>query len=142
MRFVRFNHKPAVVDTSLKAKVEADARGVFVQLVKRAEELLGGRSLSPQGQWGKQTAQRFAVSNDPIGAFVKSRCILAAGERCEKQALESEFETFSTDNGLSDKLAGAFFKNLYERFPEVKCSKLWAGGVRQRVITGLSIRED
>jgi uncharacterized protein DUF5906 len=143
LRFVRFNHQPDKPDTTLKPRVEADAVGVFVELVKRARELIAGRPLAEQGEWGKMTAERFAVSNDPIGEFVQRRCMLGPEHRCEKGLLFGEFDDFRMEYGLSDKMEDNwFFRTLYDRFPEVRGSKIRQGAEYKRLVTGIDVREE
>jgi putative DNA primase/helicase len=142
LKFVRFGRKPAVIDTELKPKVEADAPGVFAQLVRRAQELLAGRPLAPQGEWGMETSERFAIRNDPIGQFVKKECSLGSDKRCGKPELYSEFEEFRKQHAISDNLTeNVFFRNLYDRFPGIKDSKIRLGGDRLRIITGIQPNE-
>jgi P4 family phage/plasmid primase-like protien len=113
LRFVRFSQKPARIDTTLKAKIEADAPGVFAKLVERAQQLIAGRPSVEQGEWGKQTAARFAVSNDPIGQFVKLQCTLGPDQSCQKQLLVSEVDEFKQEHGLSEKFTEShFFRQL------------------------------
>jgi P4 family phage/plasmid primase-like protien len=143
LRFIRFDHRPERPDVTLKPRVEAEAEGVFVELVRRARQLLGGRELAQQGEWGKMTAERFAISNDPVGEFVRRRCNLGSELCCEKGILFDEFETFRRQYALSDKMeANWFFRSLYDRFPAVKDSKINVGGERTRIITGIDVREE
>jgi len=141
--FVRFNHKPDKPDVTLKAKVAADAEGLFAELVRRAQELLGGRPIAKPGQWGKETAERFAVTNDPIGEFVARHCVAGSNLSCEKAHLLSAFEEFRERFGLSDKLdERSFFKILYDRFPTIKQRKIRIGDGRSRIIVGITLKDD
>ena len=143
LRFVRFDHQPHKPDATLKPRVEADAVGVFAELVKRARELIAGRPLAEQGQWGKMTAERFAVSNDPVGEFVQRRCMLGPEHRCDKGLLFEKFENFRIEYGLSDKMdSNWFFRTLYDRFPKVRGSKIRQGSGYMRLVTGIDLHEE
>jgi hypothetical protein len=52
LRFVRFNRKVKNPDVTLKNTIVLDARGLFAELVGRAQELLAGRGLSQPGKFG------------------------------------------------------------------------------------------
>jgi putative DNA primase/helicase len=139
--FVRFNHKPAKPDVTLKARVAADAEGLFAELVRRAQELLAGRAITRPGKWGRETAERFAVTNDPVGEFVARYCNLGSNLTCEKEHLYNAFEEFRDQFGISDKLDGKwFFRTLYDRFPEVKQRKVRTCDGRTRIIEGINLK--
>jgi phage/plasmid-associated DNA primase len=142
LRFVRFTHRPDKPDVTLKPKVAADAEGLFAELVRRAQELLGGRPLSNPGHWGEKTADRFAVTNDPVGEFVTRNCKVGGTLLCEKAHLYSSFVEFREQFGISDKLDDKwFFKNLYDRFPEVEQRRVRTGDGQTRVILGIDFND-
>jgi len=60
--------------------------------------------LAKQGAWGQMTSERFAVSNDPVGEFVRRRCRMGADLVCDKGILFDEFESFRNQYALSDKM--------------------------------------
>jgi P4 family phage/plasmid primase-like protien len=123
LRFIRFNNQVTNPDVELKERVTQDAPGLFVDLVYRAQALLSGRALSEPGKFGQATAQRFAVSNDPVGSFVSRVCVLGSDYKCAKTIISDAFTDFRIQYGISDKMDDAlFFRQLYERFPSV-CSK-------------------
>jgi putative DNA primase/helicase len=143
LRFVRFDRKPANPDVTLKTRVARDADGLFAELVHRAQELLAGRAITEPGEWGKRTAERFAVTNDPIGEFVARYCSIAPGLQCDKAHVFSEFVEFREQFGLSDKLdERSFFRTLYDRFPAVEQRKPRTGDGRTRILTGIAMRDD
>jgi P4 family phage/plasmid primase-like protien len=143
LRFVRFDNKPTIIDTTLKPKVEADAEGVFLKLVKRAQRFLAGHPIVEQSEWGKQTSKRFAISNDPVGQFVQLRCVLGPDKRCSKDFLSAQFEEFKQDHAISDRLSSNhFFRALYERFPGVQSSRVREGVKRAQIITGIDTNDD
>lgn len=143
LRFVRFDRRVSNPDVTLKDRIVSEAPGVFAELVRRASELLAGRKLSGPSQWGVETADRFSVSNDPVGQFVRRFCKLDPTLSCDKDALFGEFQTFRDGNGISVRFdEAAFFRGLYDRFPNVKQRKLRTDVGRKRVIIGIDILED
>lgn len=143
LRFVRFDRKVTVPDLTLKERVAAEAPGVFADLVRRASELIKGRPLANPSRWGAETAERFSISNDPVGQFVARCCTLGPKLSCPKAHLYSDFEAFREQFGISNKLdEGWFFRNLYERFPDVKQTKLRTNDGRVPAINGIDLKDD
>jgi putative DNA primase/helicase len=142
LRFVRFSRKVTQPDITLKDRVSLEAPGVFAELVRRAQDLLGGHPLSESGQFGKETTSRFAVSNDPVGQFVQRCCKLGASFECEKGILYEAFTDFREQYGISDRFdESAFFKTLYDRFHSVTQQKRRMGGERRRVLVGIDLAD-
>jgi phage/plasmid-associated DNA primase len=140
LQFVRCGRKVDKPDTTLKDQVAADAPGVFVKLVCRAKELLAGRPISKPGQFGRETSDRFSVSNDPIGQFVSRHCLLNTDSWCEKEVIQAIFACFRDRHSISVKLDDSvFFKQLYDRFPAIKQSQKTVSGTRTRILVGIRI---
>jgi P4 family phage/plasmid primase-like protien len=143
LRFVRFDYKPLRPDPTLKTKIEADAEGIFAELVRRASELIGDQPLAAQSEWGKRTMARFAITNDPVGQFVKQRCVVCPDKQATKELIFGEFNEFRTQYGLSDKLEeNWFFRTLFDRFPMVRSKRVRIGDERTRIVVGIDIREE
>ena len=143
LRFVRFDRKVSKPDLTLKDRIVSEAPGIFAELVRRASQLLAGRPLTPQSEWGKETAQRFSVSNDPVGHFVSSLCQMGPDLSCDKDVLYDEFEKFRDGHGISQRFDGpAFFRTLYDRFPAVQQRKIRCDAGRKRVISGIDLNDD
>jgi P4 family phage/plasmid primase-like protien len=142
LRFVKFSNRVARPDVKLKDKVAMEAEGVFTLLVQRACSLLNGRKLADQGKYGQEVAKRFQVSNDPMGQFVAQCCKLGAKEWCRKEDLVAAFEVFREANAIPMGFdSNVFFRTLYDRFQGVRQQQRQAGGVRERVVVGISIVE-
>ena len=142
LRFVKFSNRVARPDVKLKDKVAMEAEGVFTLLVQRACSLLNGRKLADQGKYGQEVAKRFQVSNDPMGQFVVQCCKLGAKEWCRKDDLVVAFEVFRETNAIPIGFdSNVFFRTLYDRFQGVRQQQRQAGGVRERVVVGISIVE-
>jgi P4 family phage/plasmid primase-like protien len=143
LRFIRFGNQVTNPDVKLKAQIAQDAPGVFVDLVYRAQALLAGRPLTEPGKFGRETSQRFAVSNDPVGQFVTKVCTLGANHKCEKTFIGQAFDIFRMQHGISDKFDDAlFFRELYNRFPSVQCTRpRGEGNSRIHVLVGITLQE-
>ena len=143
LRFIRFSNHVDKPDVKLKERVALDAPGLFVDLVYRARALLAGRPLCEPGQFGQETAQRFAVSNDPVGSFVSKVCVLGRQYQCAKILISNAFEDFRMQYGISEKLDNAlFFRQLYERFPSVCSTRPRGDGdSRPYVLMGITLQE-
>jgi P4 family phage/plasmid primase-like protien len=143
LRFIRFGNKVTKPDVNLKERVALEAPGLLVELVYRAQELLRGRPLREPGQYGRETVQRFAVSNDPVGQFVSRHCTIGQGLQCEKIFVARAFDNFRVQYGISEKLDDSlFFRTLYERFPSVRSKRARCGdNSRTHVLTGIELRD-
>jgi len=140
LRFVKFSRKVEKPDLTLKDRVALEAPGVFAELVRRAQELLGGRPLSEPGEFGRETARRFSVSNDPVGQFVARCCKLGSDLQCEKAHVYDAFIQFREQYGISDKFdESAFFRTLYDRFHGVKQQHKRFEAGRRRVLIGIDL---
>lgn len=144
LRFIRFTNKVAKPDVTLKERITKEAPGLLVDLVYRAQALLGGRALSQPGTFGRETVQRFAVSNDPIGQFVARRCVLGPDLECGKETMAIAFETFRLHNGISEKFdVSMFFRTLYDRFHSVGSKRVRTdNGCRTYVLAGIALRDE
>ena len=142
LRFVRFDRKVSNPDLTLKERLANEAAGVFAELVRRARPLLTRRLPEPSN-FGKETVERFSVSNDPVGQFVKSECQLGTEKQCNKSILYEEFSQFRDAHGISDRFdKSAFFRTLYDRFPSVKQSRSRSDVGRTQVVVGIGLNED
>jgi P4 family phage/plasmid primase-like protien len=143
LRFVRFDRKVSNPDLTLKDRIAAEAPGVFAKLVRRASELLAGRPLHSPSNWGKETVERFSVSNDPVGQFVQSECELDREKQCNKSLLYDEFTKFRDAHGISDRFdKTVFFRTLYDRFPSIKQSKSSSDIGRTPIVVGIDVKPE
>jgi putative DNA primase/helicase len=143
LRFVKFSRRVEKPDLTLKDRVAREAPGVFAELVRRAQELLGGQALSEPGEFGRETARRFSVSNDPVGQFVARCCKLGSDLECEKAHVYNAFIQFRDQYGISDKFdESAFFRTLYDRFHSIKSRYRRFDAGRRYVLTGIDLASD
>lgn len=140
LRFVPFLQKPGARDTTLKDRLKAEASGIFNWLLDGLTDLLCGREIPLGGAEARVMYERFNKSNDPIGAFIQSDCVLAANAKVAKQDLLSAYATFLEDAGLPPDLANSFFKRFQERYPQIGSGKHTLEGVRRAAFTGIGLR--
>ena len=118
LRFLRFERKPSKPDPTLKERITLERDGIFRFAVDGLRTLLTHREIPQGGQRSKETRQRFKVQNDPIAAFIQSRCRLDAQAEVTKSELYEEYKEFLSTNGLPDPAnESTFFRALYNRFP-------------------------
>jgi phage/plasmid-associated DNA primase len=143
LQFVRFDQRPNSPDPTLKDRMKLEAQGLFTELVGRAQHLLSQKSLSRSGEYGDKTRERFGISNDPVGSFVKSHCILGGDCWISKDELLARFVEFRDSHGVSDKLDhNVFWRVLYERFPIVKAGKRVTNSGRIPVARGIELSDE
>jgi hypothetical protein len=99
--------------------------------------------LSQSGEYGDKTRERFGISNDPVGSFVKTHCVLGSDNWISKDELIERFEEYRDSNGVSDKLdRNVFWRVLYERFPIVKAGKRITNIGRIPVARGIDLSDE
>ncbi len=139
-RFLRFDFAPPVKDVTLKARLAGELDGVFRFMVGGLQRLLRSAEIPIGGPQSRAVHNRFRVSNDPVGAFVQSRCILASDARAAKENLRNAFRDFAERYELRAVCAEWFFRELLDRFPGLRESQLRIEGERVRHIVGIGLR--
>lgn len=129
LRFLHFTVVPPVKDASLKDRIRAERDGIFRWMVEGLIELQALGSIPQGGPKSAAVAAKFAISNDPVGYFVKTRCQLSPAATVRKATMQGAFKAFLMDHGLPEQMEDWFFRRLYERF---------ASQVRQRRERGIS----
>ena len=143
LQFVRFDQTPAIPDPTLKDRMKLEAQGLFTELVGRAQHLLSQKSLSRSGEYGDKTRETFGISNDPVGSFIKSHCVLGSDRWIPKDELLGPFEEFRDSHGISDKLDhNVFWRLIYERFPVVRAARLRTDNGRIHVVKGIELSDE
>lgn len=141
LRFLQFEKLPKKEDTSLKFRLQAERDGIFLWMIEGLIKLLQTNIVPQGGVKSRAIAEKFAVSNDPVGFFIGRKCVLEGEARIQKSTLQKEFEAFLNEHGLPDHFADWFFRRLYERFPDVKALRdrgtdleeiHWVKGIRLR----------
>jgi putative DNA primase/helicase len=143
LRFLRFERKPAKPDPTLKHRIAFERDGIFRFAVDGLRTLLTRREIPHGGRQSEETRTRFKIQNDPIAAFVRSRCELAADAEVLKNQLYSEYEEFLSEHGISKPADSSnFFRHLYNRFEGVKELKRRDGNQFIRKLTGIALCEN
>ena len=137
-RFLRFDYLPPVKDVALKGKLALERNGVFRWMVEGLVELLTLPNIPLGGRESRQVHERFKVSNDPIGSFVGTRCRLDAAAKVAKESLRGAFQDYSERHNLPASMGDWFFRNLYERWPQLKEVRE-SDGERRRFIAGIEL---
>jgi P4 family phage/plasmid primase-like protien len=140
MRFLRFAVQPAEKDVTLKARLAAECDGVFNFMLDGLRTLLSLPEIPLGGPESRLVHDRFRISNDPAGAFIRTRCVMAPDARVRKDTLKDAFNDFATQHELPRACGEWFFKALYERFTSLRETQPRINGERVRHVRGLQLR--
>lgn len=144
MRFLRFEMKPEKPDVLLKQKLEAETSGVFNLMIAGLQEALRLARMPYGGQHSQNVHERFKVSNDPLGTFVKRFCLFSREATVAKATLQEAFAAYCDIYSLPKAIDTHFFKLLYERFPDVQEMRKRdpkASNGRLQTISGIMLTE-
>jgi P4 family phage/plasmid primase-like protien len=143
IRFVRFECKPQNPNVRLKERLKAQREGLFIELVRRACELLAGRPLAEQGAWGRATGEQFWVGNDPVGSFVQTHCRLGCNLTVGQDQLFEAFCQFRDDHGIPDTLNKPWFaRHLRELYPQITVHRPRRGAKQTRMLAGIDLADE
>lgn len=140
LRFLKFAQVPAKKDLALKKRVAAEGPGILNLLVKLVAGLLNIDEMPHGDKHSENARQRFQIANDPVGIFVQTECNLEREAYEAKNRMEAHFKKFLEHHGLSEKISGRFFKQLYERFNVEPVRPRLQGGGREQGITGIGLK--
>jgi P4 family phage/plasmid primase-like protien len=140
MRFLLFNQKPETQKTDLKEHLRKEANGIFQWILQGLVDLLDLGYVPEGGEHTRAVKETFSVRNNPVGAFVKTRCVVSPSERTPKSDLSSQFVEFLAKHGLPADLEKSFFHRLKALLPQLKDVR---AGTTERVwcFSGIGIRE-
>ena len=139
-RFLRFDYQPPQKDVTLKTRLAAELDGVFLYMLDGLRELLSLPQIPLGGKESRAVHERFQISNDPVGAFVQSRCVLDPEARVSKDTLREAYAEFTIRHELPAVCAEWFFRVLYERFTSLKETQPRVAGERVRHVQGVQLR--
>jgi putative DNA primase/helicase len=123
MRFLQFNIVPPAKDTTLKAKLINERNGIFLWALHGLQTLMRSGTVPLGGPNSRNVHSTFAVTNDPIGAFIDSCCVLDPGTSIVKADLATAYADFIAQHGLPSQSTEWFFKRLYEKHTSVVPAK-------------------
>ena len=127
LRFIRFDYLPPKKDITLKTRLAAERDGIFLWIVQGARELLTLSEIPFGGGDSRAVHDRFRISNDPVGTFVKSECTIDAKAQVEKTKLRAAYEEFCSRFELPPGCNDWFFRLLFERWPNLKEARPGSG---------------
>jgi putative DNA primase/helicase len=139
-RFLRFDHKPTQKDTTLRARLATEKDGVFRWMVDGLRELLTMPAIPQGGRESRTVHARFKISNDPIGTFVSTRCILEPSAMISKDSLNEAFKDFCEQHEIAPSVKDWFFRSLYERWPNLREVRKSENYSRRRCVAGIQLR--
>jgi len=150
-RRLRFLHFKVLVpedkkDTNLEYKLRAEREGIFRWMVDGLIKLQSSGAIPLGGTDSQAVAAKFAISNDPVGYFVKNCCEMDATAKEFKSDIEAAYGNFLEEQGLHrDKMLTWFFRRLYERFSDVKPVRSRESAASKEVVRfvrGLRLKSD
>jgi phage/plasmid-associated DNA primase len=140
MRFIRFNRIPEEKNVTLKDRIRTEGDGIFALMVLYLQRLLSRREIPLGSAKSQESRQRFAITNDPIGAFVKAQCNLDRCATTSKEDLANTYAEFIAGHGLPETLSQSFFKSLYDRLPQLKQVRTGGKDNRYQAVAGIKIK--
>jgi P4 family phage/plasmid primase-like protien len=136
LRLLNFDQAPAKPDPELKDRIHAEAPGILRWMVGALQDVLSLRSMPRGGASAKRVTDRFALSNDSLGCFVKQECELDPTQYAIKSDLLDAFNEFADSHGFAADNNVWFFRKLLDRFPHL--SQCRRHGLR--VIAGIYLK--
>jgi P4 family phage/plasmid primase-like protien len=142
LRFLKFDQKPSAVDVTLKQKLAAERDGILIFMVNGLRALMEQNEIPAGGQQSAHARERFAIQNDPLGAFVKAECVCGPREEIGKDDLFTAYQEFCERNGIPTPTDNRFFfKELLLRFT-VQNVRRRDGDRRLQKIAGITLHEN
>lgn len=123
MRFVRFNQLPAHPDPDLKSRIRAECQGILRWMVEALQDVLSLGAMPSGGAASREVVERFAVTNDSLGCFIASECVLDPSGFVPKEQLLKAFNAFAANHGLATDNAVWFARKLLSQYPQLKSGK-------------------
>jgi hypothetical protein len=105
-------------------------------MVHYLQRLMTLREIPLGSAKSQESRERFAIINDPIGAFVKAQCIIDQRATTRKQDLAEAYSDFIAGHLA---LNSSFFKTLYDRLPQLKQVRGGGKEARYQAAAGIKI---
>jgi P4 family phage/plasmid primase-like protien len=119
LRLLNFDQVPANPDPALKHRIHSESPGILRWMVDALQEVLGLREMPRGGASAKLVTDRFKLSNDSLGEFVKNECELDPKGWTPRTTLIAGFNDFAESHGFSADNAVWFFRKLFDRYPHL-----------------------
>ena len=136
LRLLNFDQAPSNPDPELKHRIHAESPGILRWMAEALQDVIGLRNMPRGGASAKRVTDRFALSNDSLGCFVKQECELDPARHVLKSDLLEAFNEFADSHGFSADNNVWFFRKLQDRFPHLTQSR--RNGLR--VIAGIQLK--
>jgi P4 family phage/plasmid primase-like protien len=142
LRFLHFAQMPATEDVTLRSRVPAERDGIFSWMLHGLRDLLSLAKLPLGGAASRDVHARFGTSNDPLGVFIASECVLAPECITSMERLRDRFKDYAADHGLDfGPDAGQWFsRRLFQRYPQLKPTRSRISGEVTRCVMGLKLK--
>ena len=141
LRFLRFEHIPERRDPSLKRRLSEDSSGIFNWMLGGLVALSGLSELPRGGDKALDTERRFAVSNDPLVAFLEAECAMDPAAIAVRDEIKDAFVAFCDSQALPELTGRWFVRHLRDRFPQLTpCRPRNSDGSRVVGIKGLRLK--
>ena len=89
------------------------------------------------GAESKRVHDRFAISNDPLGTFLATRCRMDFKGHVDKNRFGDALIGFCDANAIPCTDPNWLYRNLWNRYPELKEARVRKGAHRVHIIKGL-----
>jgi putative DNA primase/helicase len=141
LRILHFAVQPKKKDSTLKEKLRGELSGILNWMVEGALWLLEKKRIPNGGATTAKVMESFHRGNDPVGAFVRDRCVFDAHEVMVKGSLLDAFREWCDAAGLpSEKLENYFFKTLLNRHPGLRNSRRMIKSKREHCLVGIGLK--
>lgn len=137
LRLLHFNQVPSKPDLDLKTKIRSESTGILRWMVGGLQILMRRGAMPWGGEAAKPVSERFGISNDPLGHFIKTACVLAPDAEVSKQAFFDAYAEFAEENGFSVEHISSLGRKLVDRFVDIKTVR----HRRERFYRGVGLRE-
>ena len=141
VRFLKFDEVPAEVDRKLINKLTVEVSGILNWMLNGLVQLLNISEMPYGGENVREVQDRFSVSNDPLGTFLKQRCKISPECCVTKDELARAYNFFLEDYGIPAVASNWFFRRLYDRFPEIVSYRQRQGSAQTMMVRGLYLNE-
>lgn len=145
LRYLSFGRvvAPDRIDSMLKERLKVACPGVLNFVVKGLQMCLqlGKTPMPLGGQVSKRIHERFEISNDPLGSFLKQYCILDGSLTIERERLFNAFKAYSERFGFPEEVPVWFYRKLYIHQPMVKPDR-GPRPERAHIVRGISLRAE
>jgi len=118
-RFIYFNQPVKVKDVTLKERMVKERDGLLSWMVLALQGIIAGDSAPGGGEESMKVRSSFALSNDPVSAFIQECCVLGPEHECLKDELFEAFTDWMSSQGFSAKTKDALCQKILQDNPTI-----------------------